>query len=125
MVMFTACGKTSNPFFKTKDAIFLFTTVMPNRAVPSPKVPSHLGHRFITVKRLHDHGNYYKTKHLTRTYSFRGLDHYHLGRKHGGMQADMVLEKELRLLYLDKRDRDRDTQRERQTLKQREQEERK
>jgi hypothetical protein len=26
---------------------------------------------------------------------FRGLVHYHHGRKHGGMQADMVLEKEL------------------------------
>jgi hypothetical protein len=29
---------------------------------------------------------------------FRGLIHYHHGRKHGGMQADMVLEKELRVL---------------------------
>ena len=26
--------------------------------------------------------------------SFRGLVHYHCGRKHGGIQADMVLEKE-------------------------------
>lgn len=26
-------------------------------------------------------------------YSFRGLIHYHFGRSHGGMQADMMLEK--------------------------------
>ena len=32
---------------------------------------------------------------------FRGLVHYHHGRKHGSMQADMVLEKELRVLHLD------------------------
>ena len=34
-------------------------------------------------------------------YSFRGLVCYHHGEKHGGMQADMVLEKELRVLHLD------------------------
>jgi len=33
-------------------------------------------------------------------YSFRGSVHYH-GGKHGGVQADMVLEKELRVLHLD------------------------
>ena len=33
--------------------------------------------------------------------SFRGLVHYHNGRKHGRVQADMVLEKELRDLHLD------------------------
>ena len=32
---------------------------------------------------------------------FRGLVHYHHGRKHGGTQAGMVLEKELRVLYVD------------------------
>ena len=26
-------------------------------------------------------------------YSLRGLDYYHQGRKHGGTQEDMVLEK--------------------------------
>ena len=34
-------------------------------------------------------------------YSFRGLVHYHHGGKHGSMQADMVLETELTVLYLD------------------------
>ena len=33
-------------------------------------------------------------------YSFRDLDRYHHGRKHGRVQADMVLE-ELRVLPLD------------------------
>jgi hypothetical protein len=32
-------------------------------------------------------------------YSFRGSVHYHHGRKHGSLQADMVLE-ELRALHL-------------------------
>ena len=31
---------------------------------------------------------------------FRGLVHYHHDRKHGSVQAGMVLEKELRVLYL-------------------------
>jgi hypothetical protein len=31
---------------------------------------------------------------------FRGLVHYHHGGKHVSVQADMVLEKELRVLYL-------------------------
>ena len=34
-------------------------------------------------------------------YSFSGLVHYHHGGKHGSIQADMVLEKELRVLHLD------------------------
>ena len=38
---------------------------------------------------------------LGLAYSFRGSVHYHHGRKHGSMQADMVLEKELRVLHLD------------------------
>lgn len=32
-------------------------------------------------------------------YSFRSLVHYRHGRKHGGVQADMVLEKKLRVLH--------------------------
>ena len=34
-------------------------------------------------------------------YSFRGLAHYHFGGTHGTVQADMVLEKELKVLHLD------------------------
>ena len=34
-------------------------------------------------------------------YRFRGLVYYQHGRKHGSTQADMVLEKELRILHLD------------------------
>jgi hypothetical protein len=37
---------------------------------------------------------------LGLAYSFRGSVHYHQGRKHGSLQADMVLE-ELRVLQLD------------------------
>ena len=38
---------------------------------------------------------------LVFIYSFRDLVHYHHGGKHGGTQADMVLEKELRVVHLD------------------------
>ena len=58
----------------------------------------------VAVKRHRDHcsSNSYKGKHLIgAAYSFRGLVHYCHGRKHGGVQADMVLEKELRVLHLD------------------------
>ena len=34
-------------------------------------------------------------------YSFRDLVHYHDGGNHSGVQAHMVLEKELRLLHSD------------------------
>jgi hypothetical protein len=34
-------------------------------------------------------------------YSFRALLHDHYGRKYGKTQADMMLEKELRVLHLD------------------------
>jgi hypothetical protein len=37
---------------------------------------------------------------LGLAYSFRGSVHYHLGRKHGSIQVDMVLE-EQRVLHLD------------------------
>jgi hypothetical protein len=35
---------------------------------------------------------------LGLAYSFRGSVHYHHGRKHGGMQADMVLQEQRVLL---------------------------
>jgi hypothetical protein len=38
---------------------------------------------------------------LGLAYSFRGLVYCHHNGKHGSMQTDMVLEKELRVLYLD------------------------
>jgi hypothetical protein len=37
---------------------------------------------------------------LELAYSFRGSSHYHHDRKHGSMQADTVLKKELRLKKL-------------------------
>jgi hypothetical protein len=49
---------------------------------------------FIAVKRCHDGGNPLKGKHVIGDgLQFRGLVQYHHGRKHGGMQADMVLER--------------------------------
>jgi hypothetical protein len=45
-------------------------------------------------KRHHGHSNSYKEKYLVRDgLHFIGLAHYHHGRKHGGMQADMALER--------------------------------
>jgi hypothetical protein len=38
---------------------------------------------------------------LGLAYSFRGSVHCHPGRKHGSLQADIVPEKELRVLDLD------------------------
>ena len=56
----------------------------------------------IPVKTHRDHGNSDKGKHfIGTTYSFRGLVHYCHGEKHGGMQAEMVLEKELSILHFD------------------------
>jgi hypothetical protein len=47
-------------------------------------------------------GNSYKEKQLSGAgLQFRGLVHYHHGRKHGTVQADMVLEKELRVLHFE------------------------
>jgi hypothetical protein len=44
----------------------------------------------------------YKGKHFIGAGSwFRGLVHYHHGGNHGGMQTDIMLEKELRVLHLD------------------------
>jgi hypothetical protein len=34
-------------------------------------------------------------------YCFSGLVNYHHRRKYGGMQADMMLETDMRVLYLD------------------------
>jgi hypothetical protein len=49
----------------------------------------------IAVKR-HDQGNTYKGQYLIGAgLHFRGSVYYHHGGKHGSMQADMVLEKEL------------------------------
>jgi hypothetical protein len=45
---------------------------------------------------------------LAQAYRFRGSVHYHHGGKHGGMPADMVLEKELRVLHLDLQAAERD-----------------
>jgi hypothetical protein len=38
---------------------------------------------------------------LGLAYSFRDLVHYHHGKQHGSVQADMMVEKELRVLHLD------------------------
>ena len=57
------------------------------------------------MKRHYDQGNSYKGNHLIRVglqfYSFKSLAHYDHSRKHDSMKADMVLEKELRVLHLD------------------------
>ena len=54
------------------------------------------------AKRYHDHGNSYKGEHLIEAgLQFRGLVYYHRGRKHGGTQVDMVLERQLKVLPLD------------------------
>jgi hypothetical protein len=50
------------------------------------------------VKRHCDFSNSYRGKHLTGAgLQFRGLVHYHQGRKHINMQADIVLEEEQRV----------------------------
>ena len=56
----------------------------------------------IAVTRHHDHGHSYKGKHLIRAgLQFRVVAYYCHGRKHGSMPADLVLEKEQRVLHLD------------------------
>ena len=56
----------------------------------------------VTVKRHHYPNNFYKGKHFIGAgLKFRGSAHYQHGRKHSSMQADTVLEKELRVLYVD------------------------
>ena len=57
---------------------------------------------YIAVKRHKDHGNSHKGKHLAGAgLQFQRFIHYGDVVKHGGIQADMVLEKELRVLHLD------------------------
>jgi hypothetical protein len=54
------------------------------------------------VKRHHDQRNFIKANiSLWLTYGFRCLVYYHHGGKHGSIQPDMVLEKDLRVLHLD------------------------
>jgi hypothetical protein len=70
----------------------------------SPALKTKIKHSLrvtIAGKRHHDHGNSSKGKHLIGSgLQFRGLVHYCLGREHGGIRADVVLERELRVLYL-------------------------
>ena len=54
------------------------------------------------MKKHHDYSKSYTGKHLIGlAYSFRDLVHYHHGGKHRDMHADMVREKELKVLHLD------------------------
>ena len=54
------------------------------------------------MNRHHDRGNSYKGKHLIGAgLQFRDSVHYCHGEKHGSVQADMMLETELRVLHLD------------------------
>ena len=56
----------------------------------------------IAVERHHDHRNSYKGRHLIGgDLQFRGSVHYHHVGKHDSVQADVVLEKELRVLHWD------------------------
>ena len=57
----------------------------------------------IAVTSHHGHGNSYKRKHLIGAglQVRRSLVHHCHGGKPGSVQADMVLEKELRVLHLD------------------------
>ena len=56
----------------------------------------------IAVKRHYGHNSSYRGKHLIgAALEFRGLFHDHHGEKHDSMQTDMVLKKELRVLYAD------------------------
>jgi hypothetical protein len=62
------------------------------------------------VKRHHVQSNsYLGNTELGLAYSFRGFVHFHCGKKHGGLQADMVLEKYPRLLKPDPKAARRDT----------------
>ena len=51
------------------------------------------------MKRHHDHSKSYKEKHLVG--AGLQIQRYH-GGKHGSMQVDTVLERELRVLHLDR-----------------------
>lgn len=55
----------------------------------------------VAVKRRDDHGKSYKGKYLVGlAYSSRGLVHCHYGGKCGSVKADVVLEKEPRVLHV-------------------------
>ena len=65
----------------------------------------HLGHCLliqcpIVVKRHHDHGHSYKGKCLIGA-CLQRFGPFRHGGKHGSMQADVVLERKLRVLHLD------------------------
>lgn len=51
------------------------------------------------MKRDYDLNNFYKGKHFIG--AVRGLVYYHHGEKHGSVHADLLLEKELRVLHGD------------------------
>jgi hypothetical protein len=54
------------------------------------------------MKRHHDHSNSYKGNHLIGAgVQFQGSIHYQHDGEHGSRQADVILEKELRVLHLD------------------------
>jgi hypothetical protein len=54
------------------------------------------------VKRHHDHDISYKGKYLIGAgFEFRGFVHFYHGRKHGYIQTDIVLERQLRVPYPD------------------------
>ena len=54
------------------------------------------------MKRHYDHSTSYKGKHfIGAVLQFRGLVDYFHGGKHGSIQTDVMLEKELIVLHLD------------------------
>jgi hypothetical protein len=55
----------------------------------------------IAMKRHHDQSNFYKGHLIGAGLQFGGAVYHHHGRKHGDVHANMVLEKELRVLHLD------------------------
>jgi hypothetical protein len=58
----------------------------------------------IAVKIHHDQGNFYKKQHSIGTGLYdvmRSSIHYQQSRKHGSIQTDMVLEKDVRVRHLD------------------------
>ena len=66
------------------------------------EVRSSLSLGFIAMKRHQDQGDSYKRQHLIEGgFHSRGSIRYHYGGKHGSLQADMVWEKEMKVLYLD------------------------
>ena len=78
----------------------LFVAMYPTATEVSSAIS--LGHEELCCEETRDHGNPYKRKHFIGAgLQFRGLVHYHHGGKHGSIQADVVLEKELRVLHLD------------------------